>query len=86
MTSNRRTPARANGPGYPEPPKDHWSKSVDKAARLAAKFGRDRSALTLIAALALIAVITRGPELAVIGFATLFLLMIPMLRYFRMLD
>jgi hypothetical protein len=86
MAHNGKTPVRTNDVGYPKRPKDHWAQLVDKTAGLAAKFGRDRLALTLVAVLALVAVIARGPELIVIGFATLFLLMIPILRYFQMLD
>jgi hypothetical protein len=59
---------------------------VREATALAKEFGHDRPSATLVASLALVAVIFGKNELIVLGFALIFMLVLPLLRHFRLLD
>ena len=63
-----------------------WGDLMRHASGLAGTFGRDRLMHTLVASLALIAVIWGRDPIPVLSFAALFMILMPVLRYLKLFD
>jgi hypothetical protein len=86
MAKTTRTPARAKDRPPPESSSGWWVlRLVGQMADLTKGFGPDIACLTLVAALALVAVIVGRDPFLVIGFATFFAVLVPLCRYFRLI-
>jgi hypothetical protein len=80
-----RTPERAKGRRRPKNALGWWLGVASQMAEVTKGFGRDIACLTLIAALALIAVIIGRDPLLVFGFATFFAVLVAFCRYFKLI-
>jgi hypothetical protein len=68
------------------PDPGRWGSLIRPLSDMAVTFGRDRLSLTLVACLALLAVIWGRDVLYTLSFAGAFIVILPLLRYFKLLD
>jgi len=68
------------------PTHNRWGSLIKPISDLAVTFGRDRLSLTTVACLALVAVVYGRDAIPTLGFATLFIFAMPLLRYLKLLD
>jgi hypothetical protein len=79
--ANKPTAPIPDGPRH-----DRWGSLIKPLSDLAITFGRDRLSLTAVACLALVAVVHGSDAIPTLGFASLFIIAMPLLRYFKLLD
>jgi hypothetical protein len=72
---------------FPDVPKlERWGSLIKPLSDLAVTFGRDRLSLTLVACLALAAVLSGRDPIPTLIFASIFIVGMPLLRYLKLLD
>jgi hypothetical protein len=65
---------------------NRWESLIKPLSDFAVTFGRDRLSLTAVACLALVAVAYGRDAVPTLGFASLFIIAMPLLRYLKLLD
>ena len=85
MPGIRRAPSRAQDTAHSQSTPVWWGSVASQMADASRKFGRDLGCITLVDALALVAVIMGRDAILTLGFATLFMVLVPLYRYFRLI-
>lgn len=86
MARNGKTPSRAKVPARPSAKAPSWIVLLEDLFLAAKGMGSNSTSLTLVAVLALVAVIAGQNAFVVLGFALFVMLALPIMRHFKLID